>query len=356
MTSLATRPLGRSGLEITVIGAGSWAIGGAEWKYNWGPQDDSSSVRALRHAVELGVNWIDTAAVYGRGHSEEVVGRAIAGLPAGERPFIFTKCGLRTSNSDPFGEPQRCLRPDSVRQECDASLQRLGIERIDLYQFHWPDNSGVAVEDSWGEMSRLIAEGKVRAGGVSNFDIALLERCEKIHHVDSLQPPLSLINRLAGADLLSWCAANGTGVISYSPMQAGLFSDSFSAERVALMDRADWRLWHQEFSHFSPPALQRNLAMRDRLRPIAKRHDATVASVAISWVLSWPGVTGAIVGSRSPDQVDGWIGAGALTLSDEDLDEIEVALIDLGVGVGPTRPAKSALVGGSHGAEPGAHR
>ena len=338
MTSLATRQFGQTDYEISRVGAGSWAIGGAEWKYNWGPQDDATSVRALRHAVELGVNWIDTAAAYGRGHAEEVVGRAIAGIPAAERPYIFTKCGLRWSDADPYGEPVSSLRPDSVRQECDSSLRRLGVDHIDLFQFHWPDGGNVEVEDSWGEMGRLIEQGKVRAGGVSNFDVALLERCEKVRHVDSLQSPFSLIDRRAGAELAPWCAENGTGLICYSPLQAGLLTDTFSAERLALMDVRDWRRWHIEFPHFTSPALQTNLALRDRLRPIAARRDSTVASVALAWLLSWPGVTGAIVGPRSADQVDGWIGAGSLVLTDADLDEIEVALIELEVGAGPTRP------------------
>jgi len=342
MTSLATRQLGRTDYEISVVGAGSWAIGGAEWKYNWGAQDDATSVRALRHAAGLGVNWIDTAAAYGRGHSEEIVGRAIAGMPAGERPHIFTKCGLRWSDADRYGEPVSCLRPDSIRQECDSSLRRLGVDHIDLYQFHWPDGGDVAVEDSWEEMDRLIEQGKVRAGGVSNFDVGLLRRCEKIRHVDSLQSPFSLIDRRAGAELAPWCAENGTGLICYSPMQAGLLTDTFSAERIELMDSRDWRRWHIDFSHFTAPALQTNLALRDRLRPIADRHDATVASVAVAWVLSWPGVTGAIVGPRSPDQVDGWISAARLSLTDDDLDEIEAALTELGAGTGPTRPPKAS--------------
>lgn len=341
MTSLATRQFGQTDYEISVVGAGSWAIGGAEWKYNWGPQDDATSVRALRHAVDLGVNWIDTAAAYGRGHSEEVVGRAIAGIPAAERPYIFTKCGLRWSDADPYGEPVSCLRPDSIRQECDSSLRRLGVDQIDLFQFHWPDGGKVEVEDSWGEMGRLIEQGKVRAGGVSNFDVALLNRCEKIHHVDSLQSPFSLIDRRAGAELAPWCAENGTGLICYSPLQAGLLTDTFSAERLALMDSRDWRRWHIEFPHFTSPALQANLALRDRLRPIAARHDSTVAAVALAWLLCWPGVTGAIVGPRSADQVDGWIGAGRLVLTEADLDEIEVAIIELEVGTGPTRPQKA---------------
>jgi aryl-alcohol dehydrogenase-like predicted oxidoreductase len=341
MTSLATRQFGQTDYEISLVGAGSWAIGGAEWKYNWGPQDDATSVRALRHAVELGVNWIDTAAAYGRGHAEEVVGRAIAGIPSAERPYIFTKCGLRWSDADPYGEPVSCLRPDSVRQECDSSLRRLGVDHIDLFQFHWPDGGNVQVEDSWGEMGRLIEQGKVRAGGVSNFDVPLLERCEKIRHVDSLQSPFSLIDRRAGAELAPWCAENGTGLICYSPLQAGLLTDTFSAERLALMDGRDWRRWHIDFPHFTSPALQTNLALRDRLRPIAARHDATVASVALAWLLSWPGVTGAIVGPRSADQVDGWIGAGSLVLTEADLDEIEVALIELEAGSGPTRPPRA---------------
>jgi aryl-alcohol dehydrogenase-like predicted oxidoreductase len=340
VTPLATRQLGRTGYDISLVGAGTWAIGGAEWKYNWGPQDDATSLRALRHAAALGVNWIDTAAAYGRGHAEEIVGRAIAGMPAAERPYIFTKCGLRWSDAEPMGDLANFLRPDSIRMECEASLKRLGVDHIDLYQFHWPD--GGSVEDSWGEMGRLIEQGKVRAGGVSNFDVALLERCEKIRHVDSLQSPFSLIDRRAGADLAPWCAANGTGLICYSPMQAGLLTDSFSAERVALMDSGDWRRWHLDFTHFMPPALERNLALRDRLRPIAARHESTVAAVAVGWVLSWPGVTGAIVGSRSPDQVDGWVGAAGLSLTDDDLDEIEVALVELGVGEGPTRPPKAS--------------
>ena len=341
MTSLATRQFGQTDYEISVVGAGSWAIGGAEWKYNWGPQDDATSVRALRHAVELGVNWIDTAAAYGRGHAEEVVGRAIEGIPAAERPYIFTKCGLRWSDADPYGEPVSCLRPDSIRQECDSSLRRLGVDQIDLFQFHWPDGGKVGVEDSWGEMGRLIEQGKVRAGGVSNFDVALLNRCEKIRHVDSLQSPFSLIDRRAGAELAPWCAENGTGLICYSPLQAGLLTDTFSAERLALMDSRDWRRWHIEFPHFTSPALQANLALRDRLRPIAARHDSTVAAVALAWLLCWPGVTGAIVGPRSADQVDGWIGAGRLVLTEADLDEIEVAIIELEVGTGPTRPQKA---------------
>ena len=340
--TLPTRPLGTSGMDITAVGFGAWAIGGGGWAFGWGPQDDADSLATMRRALELGINWIDTAAVYGLGHSEAVVGRLLGELQPGERPLVFTKCGLVWDERNPMTEARRVLKPESIRKEAEASLRRLGVERIDLYQFHWPDGGDVAVEDSWEEMDRLIEQGKVRAGGVSNFDVGLLRRCEKIRHVDSLQSPFSLIDRRAGAELAPWCAENGTGLICYSPMQAGLLTDTFSAERLALMDSRDWRRWHIEFSHFAPPALDTNLALRDRLRPIAARHDSTVAAVAVAWVLSWPGVTGAIVGSRSPDQVDGWIGAARLSLTDDDLDEIEAALTELGAGTGPTRPPKAS--------------
>jgi len=338
LTTLETRQFGNSGIDITSVGAGTWAIGGLHWKYNWGPQDDACSVRALRHAVESGINWVDTAAAYGLGHAEEIVGRAISAFPEADRPLVFTKCGLRWSEADRWGDPHNFLRPDSIRMECEASLRRLGAERIDLYQFHWPDPK-VPVEDSWAVMCDLIDEGKVRLGGVSNFDIPLLERCEAMRHVASLQPPFSLIDRRAGAGLAGWCADHGTAVICYSPMQAGLLSDTFSLERVALMDERDWRRWHYDFTHFSPPALHRNLALRDRLRPVAERHATTVASVAIAWALSWRGVTGAIVGVRSPDQVAGWLGAGSVQLKEDDFDEIASAIDELGAGDGPTRPS-----------------
>lgn len=313
-TTLPTRRLGTSGMEITTVGFGAWAIGGGGWSFGWGPQDDTASLAAMRRALQCGINWIDTAAVYGLGHSEEVVGRLLRQLPPGEHPFVFTKGGLVWNDRDRMTEPQRNLQPASIRRECDASLRRLGVERIDLYQFHWPDETGTAVENSWGEMIRLVEEGKVRAAGISNFDVALLERCEAIRHVDSLQPPLSLIRRDAAAREIPWCAAHGTGVICYSPMQSGLLTDSFSADRVAALAPDDWR---RRGAEFQPPRLARNLALRDSLRPIAARHHTTVAAVAVAWVLAQPGVTGAIVGARSPEQVDGWIGAASVDLTDD---------------------------------------
>jgi aryl-alcohol dehydrogenase-like predicted oxidoreductase len=336
--TLLTRPLGTSGLQITQVGFGAWAIGGGGWAYGWGSQDDTDSVTAIKHAVASGVNWVDTAAIYGLGHSEEVVGRALREIPAAERPYVFTKGGQVADRTRPFAEPQRNLRPESIRKEVDASLKRLGVDQIDLYQFHWPDGIGTPIEESWGEMAHLINEGKVRAGGVSNFDVGLLERAERIRHVDSLQPPFSLIHRQAGADVIPWSAAHGTGVIAYSPMQSGILTDSFSRERVERMDGDDWR---RRSSEFNEPSLGRNLALRDALRPIAARHGVSVSAVAIAWVLSWPGVSGAIVGARSPQQVDGWIAAGKLALIGEDLDEIAGAIVRTGAGVGPTHPARA---------------
>src|SRR2546426_788716 len=239
--TLPTRPLGSSGLDITTVGFGAWAIGGGGWAYGWGPQDDAHSLAAMHRALELGINWIDTAAVYGLGHSEEVVGRLLRELPARARPLVFTKCGLVWDERNRMAEARRVLRPDSIRKECEASLRRLGVERIDLYQFHRPDETGTPVEDSWHAMVRLVEEGKVRAAGVSNFDVALLERCDAIRHVDSLQPPFSLIRRDVAAREIPWCAEHDTGVIVYSPMQTGLLTDSFTAARVAAMAQDDWR-------------------------------------------------------------------------------------------------------------------
>jgi aryl-alcohol dehydrogenase-like predicted oxidoreductase len=332
---LPQRPLGSSRVLITKTGFGAWALGGGGWAFGWGPQDDAVSLATMRHALELGLNWIDTAAVYGLGHSEEVVGRLLRELPPSARPLVFTKCGLIWDQNNPMAPPRRVLKPDSISGECDASLRRLGVERIDLYQFHWPDETGTAVEDSWNEMARLIELGKVRLGGVSNFHVPLLERCEAIRHVDSLQPPFSLIRRQAAAREIPWCANHNTGVICYSPMQSGLLTDAFSRERVAKLPEDDWRRHSPDFNE---PELSRNLALRDALRPVAKRHRTTVSAVAVAWTLAWPGVTGAIVGGRSPQQVDGWIEAASLQLTATDLQEISEAIVRTGAGEGPTIP------------------
>lgn len=325
---MQTRRLGSRGPEITTVGFGAWAIGGPG-SFGWGSVDDDESVAAIRHSIDSGVNWVDTAAVYGLGHSEEVVGRALEPFGPGEDVFVFTKCGQSWYESD-AGEAQLDLRPDSIRFECEQSLKRLGIERIDLYQFHWPDRrTGTEVEDSWGTMVELIGEGKVRWGGVSNFDLELLERCEALRHVDSLQPPLSLISRGARSDVIPWCKEHGTGVIVYSPMASGLLTGKFDAERVRNLEEGDWR---RDASEFQEPELSKNLELVERLEPIAQRLGTTLPSLVVAWAIAVPGVTAAIVGARRPDQVDGWLAAGDLELGDDVVAEIERAVEETGAG------------------------
>jgi aryl-alcohol dehydrogenase-like predicted oxidoreductase len=336
--ALPKRRLGSSGIEITTVGFGSWAIGGGDWAFTWGPQDDSASIATMHHALKLGINWIDTAAVYGLGHSEEVVGRLLRELTPAERPLIFTKCGLVWDEKNPREVARRVLKPDSIRRECEASLRRLGVERIDLYQFHWPDETGTAVEESWTAMAKLVKEGKVRLAGVSNFNVALLDGCEAVRHVDSLQPPFSLINRQAAGSEIPWCASHNTGVICYSPMQSGLLTERFSVEHMAKLAKDDWRRRDAEFQQ---PKLGKNLALRDALRPIAQRHGTSTSAVAVAWTIAWPGVTGAIVGARTPEQVDGWIQAASLKLTPDDLTEISAAIERTGAGAGPPNPLKA---------------
>jgi aryl-alcohol dehydrogenase-like predicted oxidoreductase len=316
---IARRQLGTNGPEITVVGFGAWAVGGGDWSFSWGPQDDEASIAAMRRAVDHGINWIDTAAVYGLGHSEEVIGRFLETLPAGDRPLVFTKGGLVWDDNDRRKISARNSQPAAVRKGCDDSLRRLGVERIDLYQFHWPDETGTPVEDSWGEMVRLVKEGKIRYAGLSNYPVPLLDRCDALHHVQSLQSPFSLVRRQLADVEIPWCVAHGSGVLCYSPMQAGLLTDSFTAERVAALAEEDWRRRSPEFQE---PNLSTNLSLRDALRPIAARHGTTVSAIAVAWVAAWPGVTGAIVGARSPEQVDGWIDAAKVQLTRDDLDEI----------------------------------
>ncbi|HVF76646.1 MAG TPA: aldo/keto reductase [Acidimicrobiales bacterium] len=330
---METRPLGRTDLQITSLGLGAWAIGGGEWQGGWGPQDDDESVAAIHRAVERGVNWIDTAPAYGLGRAESVVGRAVRELPEGDRPLVFTKCGL-------VWEPDartvsNVLAPESIRQECEASLERLGVDTIDLYQIHWPSHDGTPIEDSWSTMAALVDEGKVRHLGVSNFEIDLLERCQAIRQVDTFQPQLNLLVRDVVDRTLPWCRENGVGVIVYSPMGSGILSGRFSAERAASLPDDDWR---REHPHFTGEGLERNLDLVERLRAIAEDVGCSVPELAIAWTLAWDGVDGAIVGARSAEQVDGWVGAGAVRLDAATLANIGDALDATGAGEGPTEP------------------
>ncbi len=326
---MKTRRLGTEGPELTVVGFGTWAVGGP-YRFGWGPQDDADSVAAIRHAVEAGVNWIDTAAVYGIGHSEEVVGRALEPWMVGEEVLVATKCGRKWVGSRDTGGLVFDLRPESIRQECEESLQRLGLERIDLYQFHWPDTeTGTPIEESWGTMVELVDEGKVRWCGVSNFGVDLLERCERIRHVDSLQPPFSLVNRSARKNLISWCREHGTGVIAYSPMASGLLTGAFSRERLADLAEDDWR---RRSSDFQEPGLSRILHLVEELRAIARRLGVELSALAVAWTLAIEGVTAAIVGGRRPDQVDDWLPAADIALTDADLVEIEQLIEATGAG------------------------
>ena len=335
-TSLPVRQLGTTDMNITRVGVGAWAMGGGGWSFAWGPQDDNESIAAMNHAMEVGINWIDTAAVYGVGHSEEVVGRFLKGRSEKDRPYIFTKCGLVWDPKKPMDDARRILSPESIRRECDDSLRRLRIDRIDLYQFHWPDEGGTPVEASWRVMEDLQKHGKVRAIGVSNFDVSLMKKIDPIARVQSLQPPFSLIRRDAAAAEIPWCRASSTGVICYSPMQSGILTDTFSLEKVKQMGDNDWR---KRSPNFQTPRIEKSIALRNALKPIAERHDTTVSAIAVAWTLAWPGVTGAIVGARSPSQIDGWLDAATLTLTVRDLDDIAAAIEKTGAGTGPTRPA-----------------
>jgi len=323
---IPTAALGRSAAAFTRLGLGTWAIGGP-WRLGWGPVDDAESIAAIRRAVDEGINWIDTAAVYGLGHGEEIVGQALKGRATRDELFVCTKCGRKTQ---PDGTPYGDLRPQSIRAECEASLRRLGVERIDLYQVHWPDkDSGTPLEDSWAVMAALVDEGKVRWIGASNFDVGQLERCEAIRHVDSLQPPLSMIQRQALRDVIPWAAAHQTGVIVYSPMASGLLSGTFERERLERLPPDDMRLRRPEFTE---PSLSKNLALVERLREIADGLGCTVAELAIAWALAQDGVTGAIVGARRPVQLDGWIGAARLQISEAVMAAIDDAIAETGAG------------------------
>lgn len=337
---LAVHRLGVTDMHITRVGFGAWAIGGPDWAAGWGAQDDPAAIAAIRHAVRRGINWIDTAAVYGLGHSEELVCAALADIPASQRPYVFTKCGLTWDPNDRRAPPRQVGERASIRREVEASLRRLGVERIDLYQMHWPARDGTPLEDYWQTLLDLKAEGKVRAVGLSNHSAAQLAAAEKLGHVDTLQPRFSAIHRDVAAAELPWCEANDTGVIVYSPMGSGLLTGSFSAARASKLQRDDWR---SRSADFTGDGLVRNLQLAEALRPVAIRHGTKVASVATAWTLAWPGVTAAIVGARSTEQVDGWLDAATLRLTHDDMAEVAAAISATGAGSGPTEPRQEQL-------------
>jgi aryl-alcohol dehydrogenase-like predicted oxidoreductase len=310
---MKTKRLGNSDLSITPIGFGAWAIGGSGWEFGWGDQDDKASIVAIHRALELGVNWIDTAAVYGMGHSEEVVAAALKTWP-GPRPYVFTKCGLLWDNQ---GYVHRNLKAESIRRECENSLRRLKVDAIDLYQIHWPSED---LEEGWTEMAQLQKEGKVRWIGASNFDAAQLRQAEKIAPITSLQPPYSLIRREIESEILPYCRSNDIGVVVYSPMQSGLLAGAMTRERVAKLPDSDWRSRDPEFRE---PKLSKNLALVERVRQVGHKYRRPPGHVAVAWVLRNPAVTAAIVGARSAQQVEQNVGAAELHLTDDDIAEIE---------------------------------
>ncbi len=312
------RELGNTGMQITPVGFGSWAIGGDNWQFGWGAQDDGDAIAAIERAVELGINWIDTAAVYGLGHSEELVGKAVAGLKV--KPYIFTKCSMVWNDRRQMGNS---LKADSIRRECEASLKRLNVDAIDLYQIHWP-NPEADLEEGWQEMARLKEEGLVRHIGVSNFSVDQLRRIIPIAPVATLQPPYSMLRPAIEQKLLPFCMEQNIGVLVYSPMLSGMLSGSMTRERAANFSADDWRRNNREFQE---PRLSANLELVELLKRIGAPHGCSAGEVAIAWTLRHPAVTGAIVGGRNAAQVEGVVGAVEFRLSAEEIGDIERFLV-----------------------------
>jgi len=312
------RRLGDTDMQLTTIGLGTWAMGGP-WQFGWGPQDDEEALAAIAAALDRGINWIDTAPAYGLGHSEELVGQVLRQTK--HKPYIATKCGLLWNERR---EKVPCLRPGSIRRECHASLERLGVETIDLCQMHWPDPDE-GIEGAWEEMARLVDEGKVRHIGVSNYNVAQLERIRRIHPPVSLQPPYSMLHREAEEQLLPYCARHRVGVVVYSPMQRGLLTGKFSHERLAALAPDDHRRRHPDFQE---PRFSATLELVEQLEKIAQRHGRTCSQLAISWVLRRREVTAAIVGARRPDQIEETVQASDWNLSEDDIEEIERLLAE----------------------------
>jgi aryl-alcohol dehydrogenase-like predicted oxidoreductase len=317
------RPLGNTDFNITPIGVGAWAMGGGGWSFAWGPQDDGESIKAIHHAIDLGINWIDTAAAYGLGHSEEVIANALEQIPKQQRPLVFTKCSLVW---DEKGNISHSLQPSSLRKELEESLRRLRVEAIDLYQIHWPmfafnaeKARAVGLEDAWSALAEMQKAGKVRYIGISNCNVQEMERIRPIAPISSLQPPYSILRREIESEILPYCGIHDIGVIVYSPMQCGLLTGAMTRERIASLPADDWR---RENPDFTEPKLTQNLQLVERLRMIGNRRGYSPAEISVAWTLMHPAVTGAIVGVRSPSQVDGIIRAADLELSREDIREI----------------------------------
>ena len=321
-TTVETRQLGTSDLQITRIGFGAWAIGGPDYAFGWGPQDDADSVAAIHRAIDVGINWIDTAAIYGLGHSERVVARALKSIGSSRKPYVFTKCSLVWNEK---GDISHSLKAASVRKEVEDSLRRLETDVIDLYQIHWSKPWGLAepapdIEEGWRTLADLRAEGKVRHIGVSNFDVAEMDRISPIAPITSLQPPYSMLRRGIEAGILPYCLARQIGVIVYSPMAAGILSGAMTRERALALPANDWRSKNPDYQE---PRLSRNLELVEKLRAIGARYGVSPGAVAIAWTLRQPAVTGAIVGFRSARQVDGLLAAGSLRLSADEIAHID---------------------------------
>jgi aryl-alcohol dehydrogenase-like predicted oxidoreductase len=313
-TSFETRTLGNSDLQLTPIGYGAWAIGGGNWEFAWGAQDDKESISTIERTLDSGINWIDTAAIYGLGHSEEIVGKALK--QSSHKPLVFTKCSMRWHDDRQI---YHSLKADSLREELENSLRRLGIDTIDLYQIHWP-NPDSEIEEGWEALAKFKEQGKIRYIGVSNFNVEQMRRAQKIAPITSLQPPYSLLNRNIEAEILPFCKEHNIGVINYSPMVSGLLTGKMTAERIQTLPADDWR---KRSANFKEPKLSRNLRLVDLLREIGKEHNVEPGVVAIAWTLRNPAITAAIVGARRPDQVDGILPAASFRLSDEEATRLE---------------------------------
>jgi len=312
--AMRTRQFGKTEMQITPLGLGAWAIGGGGYEFGWGPQDDEESINTINRALDLGINWVDTAAIYGLGHSEEIVGKAVK--ERSEKPYVFTKCSLVWNEK---GEVSNSLQASSIQREVEASLKRLGVEAIDLYQIHWP-NPEADIEEGWGTLAKLKKEGKVRAIGVSNFNVEQMRRAQKIAPIDSLQPPYSLLNQDVEKEILPFCEENDIGVIVYSPMASGILTGSMTKERIENLPADDWRTKAPDFQE---PRLSRNLKLAEVLAEVGYPHNVSAGVVALAWVLRHSAVTGAIVGSRHPDQIENLVIAAETRLTDLELGQIE---------------------------------